>query len=118
MNLTHNHEVAGFHPWPWNFHMPQAQPKRKKKKDRKKEHTFRNHVSFDPQTQRLLKIVITNTLLLLLLLFLMATLWHMEIPRLGVELELQLPAYTMQHQIQAISMTYTTVHSNAGSLTH
>ena len=29
----------------------------------------------------------------------MATLWHMEIPRLGVELELQLPAYTMQHQI-------------------
>ena len=31
--------------------------------------------------------------------------WHIDIPRLGVKLELQLP-------------TYTTVHGNAGSLTH
>ena len=31
--------------------------------------------------------------------------WHMEVPRLGVKLELQLPAYA-------------TAHSNAGSLTH
>ena len=31
--------------------------------------------------------------------------WHMEVPRLGVELELQLPAYT-------------TAHGNAGPLTH
>ena len=31
--------------------------------------------------------------------------WHMEVPRLGVKLELQLPAYT-------------TAHGNAGSLTH
>ena len=37
--------------------------------------------------------------------FLGAHLWHMEVPRLGVKLELQLPAYT-------------TAHSSAGSLTH
>ena len=48
--------------------------------------------------------------------------WHMEIPRLGVQLELQLPAYTTaieQCQIQATSATYTTAHGNTGSfLTH
>ena len=49
--------------------------------------------------------------------------WHVEVPRLGVELELQLPAYTQpqpqQHQIQirAVFATYTTAHSNARSLT-
>ena len=37
--------------------------------------------------------------------FLRPNLWHMEVPRLGVESELKLPAYT-------------TAHSNAGSLTH
>ena len=45
----------------------------------------------------------------------------MEVPRLGVELELQLPAYTTataMHQIQAASATYTTAHIKAGSLTH
>ena len=39
--------------------------------------------------------------------------WHMEAPRLGVELELQLPAYDT-----AVSATYTEAHSNARSLTH
>ena len=38
---------------------------------------------------------------------------HMEVPRLGVESELQLPAYTT-----ATSATYTTAHGNTGSLTH
>ena len=44
----------------------------------------------------------------------------MEVPRLGVELELQLPAYTIATAtwIQATSTTYTTTHGNAGSLTH
>ena len=44
----------------------------------------------------------------------------MEVSRLGVESELQLPAYTQpqKHQIQASSATYTSAHSNAGSLTH
>ena len=44
----------------------------------------------------------------------------MEVSRLGVESELQLPTYTVTqpHQIQALSATCTTVHSNTGSLTH
>ena len=42
----------------------------------------------------------------------------MEVPRLGVELELQLLAYAKQLRIQDASMTYTTAHSNAGFLTH
>ena len=52
--------------------------------------------------------------------FLGLHLWHMEVPRLGVELELQLPPIPQpqQHQIRAESATYTTAHNNAGSLTH
>ena len=44
----------------------------------------------------------------------------MEVPRLGVEPELQLPAYTtaIATGIQAASATYTIAHGNAGSLTH
>ena len=47
---------------------------------------------------------------------------HMEVPRLGVESELQLwPTPEPQpqpHWIQATSSTYTTAHGNAGSLIH
>ena len=52
---------------------------------------------------------------------------HMEIPRLGVELELQLPAYATATATWDPSgicdmgsewYFYTTAHSNAGSLTH
>ena len=39
----------------------------------------------------------------------------MEVPRLGIESELQLP---QQHSIWAMSATYTTDHGNVGSLTH
>ena len=44
----------------------------------------------------------------------------MEVPRLGVELEPYLLAYTTatQHWIQAASVTYTLAHSNARALTH
>ena len=44
----------------------------------------------------------------------------MEVPRLGGESELQLPATPQPQQcrIQATSVTYTTAHSNARSLTH
>ena len=44
----------------------------------------------------------------------------MEVPRLGAELELQLPAYTTAtaSQIQASSVIYTTAHGKFGSLTH
>ena len=52
--------------------------------------------------------------------FLGLHLWHTEIPRLGVESELQLPAIPQpqQHQIQALSVNYATAHGSAGSLTH
>ena len=63
------------------------------------------------------------TILILLVLFFVVVvlelhLQHMEVPSLGVELELQLPAYTTVPGIQATSMTYTIAHGNAVSLTH
>ena len=40
----------------------------------------------------------------------------MEVPGLGVELELHLPAYTtpqsQQHQLRAMSMTYAVAHGH------
>ena len=46
--------------------------------------------------------------------------WHMEVPRLEVESELQLPAHTTATATQDPTphATYTTAHSNVGSLTH
>ena len=46
--------------------------------------------------------------------------WHMEVPRLGVESELHLLAYTTATTTQDLSRisTYTTAHGNARSLTH
>ena len=45
--------------------------------------------------------------------------WRREVPRLGVELELHLPAYPTATATPnpAASETYTTAHSNSGSLT-
>ena len=45
---------------------------------------------------------------------------HMEVPRLDIKLELQLPGYTTAKQcgIQAMSATYASAHSNARSPTH
>ena len=46
--------------------------------------------------------------------------WHVEVPRLGVQSELQLPVYihhSHSNTIWASSVTYTTAHSNARSLT-
>ena len=42
---------------------------------------------------------------------------HMEVPRLGVELELRLPAYNTAPATW-VSVTCTAVHGKAGSLTH
>ena len=44
----------------------------------------------------------------------------MEVPRLGVESELQLPAYTTTTAMPDLSTsaTYTTAHGNARSLFH
>ena len=44
--------------------------------------------------------------------------WHMEVPRLGEESELQLPAYATATAIQVISVIYTAACGNARSLTH
>ena len=41
---------------------------------------------------------------------------HMEVPRLGAESKLQLPAYTTA--TAAASAAYTKAHGTAGSLTH
>ena len=45
---------------------------------------------------------------------------HVEVPRLGVESELQLPAYVMpqpqQCRIRAVSATHTAAHDIAGSV--
>ena len=46
---------------------------------------------------------------------------HTEVPRVGVESELQLPAYTPQPKqlgIRAMSATYTMAHGHTRSLTH
>ena len=52
----------------------------------------------------------------------MATPEHVEFPRLGVESELRLLAYTTatatQDPSRAESLTYTTAHGNAESLTY
>ena len=52
--------------------------------------------------------------------FLGLHLQHMEVPRLGVELELQLLAYTTPTAMPDPSHVcdYTTAHGNAGFLTH
>ena len=52
--------------------------------------------------------------------FLGPHLGHMNVFRLGVELELQLPAYTIASAmiVQAVPATYTTAHGITGSLTH
>ena len=42
----------------------------------------------------------------------------MEVPRLGVKTELQLPAYTTATATWNLSPSYTTAHGNAWSLTH
>ena len=46
--------------------------------------------------------------------------WHMEVPKLGVEMELHLPPtpQPQQRRIWAASVTYTMAHGNTGSLTH
>ena len=65
-------------------------------------------------------IIIIIIIIFVFLPFLGPLLRHMEVPRLGVESELQLPAYTapQQRRIRASSATYTTAHGNARSLTH
>ena len=59
-------------------------------------------------------------LIFFLILFLGPNLWHMEVPRLGLEPELQLLASTtpqpQQGQIQAASATYISAYGKAGSL--
>ena len=44
--------------------------------------------------------------------------WHMEVPRVGTESELQLLAYATATWDQALSATYTTPQGNARCPTH
>ena len=46
--------------------------------------------------------------------------WHMEVPRLGIQSKLQLPTYTTATAMPdpSLSVTCTTAHGNAGSLTY
>ena len=62
---------------------------------------------FDIFNMDLKDFILFHLLLLLLFCFLGPHVQHMEVPRLGVESELQLPAYTMaqQRRIQAASVT-------------
>ena len=62
--------------------------------------------------------VSTLTDLFILLCLLGPHLQHTKIPRIGFELELQLQPRPQQSRGGAASVTYTTVHSNIGSLTH
>ena len=51
--------------------------------------------------------------------FLWQHLWYLEVSRLRVKSEPQLPTYTTVNcGIGVTSVTYTTAHSNTGSLTH
>ena len=68
-----------FNPWPRNFHMPQVQPIKKKKEKRKKKKSSLFFVFLGPHPQ------------------------HMEVPRLEVKSELQLPAYTTAIAMQNMS---------------
>ena len=70
------------------------------------------------QTHLLMTKVSKNVWTYLINLFLWPHLEHMEVPRLGVELEVQLRRAPQQHQIQASSATYTAAWGNARSLTH
>ena len=56
----------------------------------------------------------------LFIVFLGLHLWHMEVPGLGVESQMQLLAYAIATATQDLShvSTYIAAHSNARSLTH
>ena len=75
----------GFSPWPWKLFMLWVLEQKKKKKLRQTPFIF--------------------TLFYFFPVFLGPHLWHMEVPKLGVKSELQLPAYTA-------------ACGNAGSLNH
>ena len=64
--------------------------------------------------------IIIRALLFFFFVFLGLHPWHMEVLRLGVKLELQLPAYTTATAMQDPSCIFDlhTAHGNAGSLTH
>ena len=111
----------GFDPWPRSFHVPRVQQKTPQRTE------FHNTIcSFSkyPHSSWWIEMghsVFHANQVLLFFCFLGLHSRHMEVPRLGSKLELQLPAYTMAtatHGIRAASATYTTAHGNAGSLTH
>ena len=67
-----------------------------------------------------LEVQTTESFFCFILISLGLHLQHIEVPRLRVKSELQLPAYTTAEATSdlAASVTYTTAHGNAGSFTH
>ena len=62
------------------------------------------------------KNIIIIVIIIIILVFLGPHLQHMDIPRLGIESEMQLPAYTTATAMAKPDPSHTC--SNAGSLTH
>ena len=75
----------------------------------------------EPNVQLMVTILAADIFFFFLFCFLGPDLWHIEVPRLGVNAELHLPAYTPATQpckIRAASATYIMAHGNSGALTH
>ena len=56
-------------------------------------------------------LVIDHKLVVFFFFFFRATLWHMEVPRLGFESELQLLSYTTATATQDLSLVFDLQHS-------
>ena len=91
----------GFYPWPGNFNMLQAWPKKTKPNQTKRVHGAKSVYNSKVWVMKPRKVFPDNEMVLFcIFLFLFSFfflfqlyLWDMEVPGLGVESELQLPAY-------------------------
>ena len=80
-----------------------------------------NSVGWSPHPlQHLLFVFVVVVVLFFVFCLIGPYLQNMDVPSLGVESELRLPAYTTATATQELSMsvTYTIAHGNARSLTH
>ena len=102
----------GFDPWPGNFQVPRAQQKIKIKIKNLSKCQIENPIDVIFHCKR------SNVILLLFFLLLGLQLRHMEVPRLGIESELQQPATPQPQQRQISAASVVASHGSAGSLTH
>ena len=106
-----------FDPWPGNFHMPRACQKKKALKPL----LFVLHIFIEITCVEFKTTGFVSFFYgIFLCVFLGLHTQHMEVPRLGVQLELQLWAYAAATamQIRAASATYAAASGNVVSLTH